>query len=67
MALHMGSAMMSVMPEMTATELVAAEKALIARHLAEQANKPDPLEPVFDRMLDILKEHGYLNDRVNGS
>lgn len=62
-----GMQALSVMPEMTATELVAAEKALFAEFAAKKASEPDPLEPVIDRMLDILKEHGHLNERVNGS
>lgn len=51
--------MTNTMPEMTATELVAAEKAYFAEWAAKQSSKPDQLEPVFDRMLEILKEHGF--------
>lgn len=45
---------------MTATEVRAAEKSWAAEQSAKRASQPDPLEPVFDRMLDILKENGFV-------
>lgn len=45
-------------PNMTAAEIVEAEKAYFAKKAAERATRPDPLEPVIDRMLEICKEHG---------